>query len=54
MFPLVSRIKAQSHTYNAEIEVDINTEIYPIGSSDTVVWMLVIFIVCGDDELDIM
>ncbi|EER08771.1 RNA polymerase II B8 subunit, putative, partial [Perkinsus marinus ATCC 50983] len=34
-FDRVSRIKAQSHTYNAEIEVDINTEIYPIGSSDT-------------------
>ncbi|KAF4667931.1 DNA-directed RNA polymerases I, II, and III subunit RPABC3 [Perkinsus chesapeaki] len=34
-FDRVSRIKAQSHTYNADVEVDINTEIYPIGKNDT-------------------
>jgi DNA-directed RNA polymerase I, II, and III subunit RPABC3 len=34
-FDRVSRIKAQAQTFLAEIEVDINTEIYPIAQKET-------------------
>jgi DNA-directed RNA polymerases I, II, and III subunit RPABC3 len=35
-FDKVSRIKAQAQTFLADIEVDINTDIYPIKVGDTV------------------
>ena len=35
-FEKVSRIKAQAQTFLADIEIDMNTEIFPVSSKDTV------------------